>query len=217
MIKRIFDMGSSFTLLVLFAPFFLLIALLIKLDSPGPVFFIQERLGKDGKVFRMFKFRSMIANAAEVVQSESATAAPTKMSGSVEIPAELFCFEDDPRITKTGKFLRKTSLDEIPQLINVILGDMSLVGPRPPVTNELGPYSNLSDIMKIRFRVKPGITGLAQVSGRNDLDWDTKILYDNIYVEKYLKHGIIEDVVILAKTFLVVVSMKDITEKKMEI
>lgn len=215
MTKRIFDLVSSGLLLVLAAPLFLLIAVLIRLDSEGPVFFIQDRIGKDGRIFRMLKFRSMVANAPRPAAEAEAGGATLK-SGSIEIPAELFCFEDDPRITKVGRFLRRTSLDELPQLINVFWGNMSLVGPRPPVTNELGEYRNLSDTVKIRFRVKPGITGLAQVSGRNDLDWDEKIIYDNLYVERYLKYGIIEDLVILAKTLLVVLSMKDTVEKKTE-
>ena len=128
----------------------------------------------------------------------------------------LFSYSDDPRITRVGKYLRMTSLDEIPQIINVLLGNMSLVGPRPPVTYELGEYKDFTDTMKIRFRVKPGITGLAQVSGRNDLEWNQKIFFDNIYVEKFERYGIFEDILLLIKTLFVVLFMKNIIEKKPE-
>jgi len=192
--KRIIDLTAGIVLLILFSPFFLLIAIIIKFDSKGPVFFVQDRLGKDGVVFSMIKFRTMVVNAEQ--------------SGT-----GLFSYCDDPRITRVGKYLRMMSLDEIPQIINVIHGSMSLVGPRPPVTYELGDYSDFTEYMKVRFQVKPGMTGLAQVSGRNDLDWNKKIEYDNLYVEQYQRLGVIEDIVILFRTLIVVFSMSNIIEK----
>lgn len=197
MAKRLFDLVFGGLLFVFLAPLFLVISLLIKLDSKGPIFFIQGRLGQNGKVFKMIKFRTMVPNAERMGTG-------------------LFSYSDDPRITRVGKYLRMTSLDEIPQIINVLLGNMSLVGPRPPVTYELGEYKDFTDTMKIRFRVKPGITGLAQVSGRNDLEWNQKIFFDNIYVEKFERYGIFEDILLLIKTLFVVLFMKNIIEKKPE-
>ena len=177
-------MGSA-TILILGLPIFVLVALLVKTTSPGPIFFVQERLGINGSVFKLFKFRTMIENAEKMGTG-------------------LFSYEDDPRITRVGNFLRNSSLDELPQLINVFLGDMSLVGPRPAVTYELGEYSELPARAKIRFRVKPGITGLAQVSGRNDLNWDQKIKLDNRYIALRRKMGIFLDLKILFQTVWIV-------------
>lgn len=193
--KRIFDLVVGIGLLILFSPLLLLIAVLIKFDSKGPILFVQERLGQNGAVFRMFKFRTMVVNAEKMGTG-------------------LFSYSDDFRVTRIGKYLRITSLDEIPQILNIIEGSMSLVGPRPPVVYELGDYRDFTPHMKIRFRVKPGITGLAQVSGRNDLNWDQKIQYDNLYVERFQRRGIIEDIVILFRTLLVVFAMKNIIEKE---
>ena len=151
------------------------IALAIKLTSSGPFFFIQRRIGLHGKTFRMLKFRTMINNAEKVGSG-------------------LYSYCDDPRITPIGRLLRRSSLDELPQLINVISGSMSFVGPRPPVTYELGPWDEYTPEMRKRFLVKPGITGLAQVSGRNDLNWDEKIVLDNIYVDQFLKKGFFADI-----------------------
>ena len=194
MLKRFIDLVVGVILTVLFTPLFLLISFLIKLDSKGPVFFIQNRLGKSGVVFRMFKFRTMVMNA--------------ERSGT-----GLFSYSDDSRITRIGKYLRMTSLDEMPQILNVILGSMSLVGPRPPVTYELGDYNDFTEYMKVRFKVKPGMTGLAQVSGRNELSWNQKMEYDNLYVERFEHHGVIEDILILFRTLFVVFSMGNIIEK----
>ncbi len=194
MLKRFIDLVVGVILTVLFTPLFLLISFLIKLDSKGPVFFIQNRLGKSGVVFRMFKFRTMVMNAER-------------------IGTGLFSYSDDSRITRIGKYLRMTSLDEMPQILNVILGSMSLVGPRPPVTYELGDYNDFTEYMKVRFKVKPGMTGLAQVSGRNELSWNQKMEYDNLYVERFEHHGVIEDILILFRTLFVVFSMGNIIEK----
>jgi len=130
-------------------PLWVLIAVAIKLDSRGPIFFKQERRTRNGRIFTMLKFRSMMVNAEN-------------------IGTGLFSYDNDPRITRVGHFLRKTSLDELPQLLNVILGDISIVGPRPCVKYELGEYETLNKKYKKRFQVKGGITGLAQAKGRNE-------------------------------------------------
>jgi lipopolysaccharide/colanic/teichoic acid biosynthesis glycosyltransferase len=187
MSKRILDIIGSCVGLLLFSPLLISIAILVKATSPGPVFFIQDRIGLKGKHFRMFKFRSMLNNAEK------------QGTG-------LFSFDDDPRVTRIGHVLRRKSLDELPQLINVLLGQMSLVGPRPPVTYELGPWEDYTPAMRKRFDMKPGITGLAQVSGRNSLDWDEKVVFDNQYVDLYARYGVVVDLRILVQTIGVVLS-----------
>ena len=145
-IKRIFDIFASLIGLIILSPILALIAIAIKCDSKGPVFFLQERIGKVGKTFNIYKFRTMVINAESIGEG-------------------LICRDDcDPRITRMGKILRKTSLDELPQLINVLLGEMSIVGPRPPVTyHPYNGYKSYSENAKKRFLMRPGITGLAQV------------------------------------------------------
>lgn len=196
-VKRYFDILISASALIVLSPVFFLIALAIKLDSSGTIFFKQGRLGKDGKEFAMYKFRSMVTNA--------------ERSGT-----GLFNYQNDPRVTKVGRFLRDTSLDELPQLLNVLKGDMSLVGPRPAVTYELGDYATLNKRYKKRFCVLPGITGLAQVCGRNEIPWDEKVNYDNEYVDKSHTDGFETDVSILLKTITVVFKSKDIYENKQD-
>lgn len=179
-LKRIMDiLGSTIGLILLAIPF-LIIAIKIKRDSPGPVFFKQERLGKDGVPFYIIKFRTMVVNAEHI-----GTGLKVKD-------------DTDDRITKTGHFLRKTSLDELPQLINVWKGDMSLVGPRPPVTyHPYEGFENYPDEMKKRFDMRPGMTGLAQVEVRNSVSWDERIVYDVRYVEQF---SIVLDIQLLLKT-----------------
>ena len=155
-VKRTFDIVSSGILAVLLIPLWMVTAAAIKADSRGSVFFVQERRTKDGKVFGMLKFRSMVVNAEQ-------------MEGG------LFNYENDPRVTKVGRFLRNSSLDELPQLFNILKGDMSVVGPRPCVTYELGDFETLNKRYKKRFQVKSGLTGLAQVKGRNDISWDDNV------------------------------------------
>ena len=147
-------------------PVMIVIGIIIKIDSKGPVFFLQDRLGKNGKVFKIIKFRTMIVNAEHI-------------GDGLKVKSE-----QDNRITKVGRFLRKTSLDEIPQLINVIKGEMSLIGPRPPVTYHPHKYEDYSDDQKQRFFVKPGITGLAQIRVRNSATWDERIEIDKEYIKK---------------------------------
>jgi len=174
-------------------PFLIAIAILIRLDSPGPALFIQDRLGFKGAPFRMYKFRTM-------------------RDKSEKVGTGLNSFEDDPRVTRIGKYLRLFSLDELPQLGNVILGEMSIVGPRPPVSYELGRYEDFSPRQRLRFAVKPGITGLAQVSGRNMLDWNQKIEIDNHYVSLRHRYGVLIDIKILFQTVQVVLSARNVIE-----
>lgn len=196
-LKRFFDIILSFISLIILIPLFIVLSISVKVDSKGPIFFRQKRLTKDGKVFTMYKFRSMLVN-------------------SEKTGAGLFNYENDPRVTKMGRFLRDSSLDELPQLWNILKGDMSIVGPRPPVTYELGPYENLSVSYKNRFNVKAGITGLAQVSGRNELEWDEKVVYDNKYIDLFNKYGIFFDIKLIALTVVKVFSSRDIYERKDE-
>ena len=178
-------------------PLFVIIAVAIKLDSKGPVFFKQDRRTKDGRIFKMYKFRSMCVDAEK------------KGAG-------LFNFADDPRVTRVGRFLRNSSLDELPQLLNVLKGDLSLVGPRPCVTYELGDFETLNKKYKKRFRVVAGITGLAQIKGRNENSWDEKVTYDNEYIDLFEKQGLWLDIKILFGTVAKVFKRKDICEEKID-
>lgn len=193
MLKRILDVLGAGIAVVFLSPIIVGCALAIKFTSPGPIFFRQKRIGKNGEIFTMLKFRSMVDNAEK------------QGTG-------LYSYEGDPRITKVGDFLRKSSFDELPQLFNILGGSMSLVGPRPPVSYELGPWEDYTEVMRRRFDVKPGVTGLAQVSGRNELDWDTKIVFDNEYVAEYERHGIWVDIKILFRTVWVVFAGRDTVE-----
>lgn len=195
LMKRLFDLLVASLLLIGLLPLWLVIVIAIRIDSPGPILFRQQRLTKGGRPFTMLKFRTMI-------------------DGAEHMHTGLFSYEGDPRITRVGSILRKTSLDELPQLLNVLRGDMSIVGPRPPVIYELGDYDSLSEEYKKRFSVLPGITGLAQVSGRNELDWDEKVRFDNLYVELLQKRGVFEDLRIVALTVLRVLKMKGIVEPR---
>ena len=162
----------------------------IKLDSPGPMFFAQERIGKTGRKFKMYKFRSMYRDAEE---RKKALMAQNEMNGL------MFRMKDDPRITKVGKFIRKTSLDEFPQFFNVLKGDMSLVGTRPPTVGEFEEYSNYH---KRRLGMKPGITGMWQVSGRSDItDFEEVVRMDCSYIDNW---SLWLDIKILFKTVAVV-------------
>lgn len=185
-IKRTFDLFFGILGLVFFLPLFILIGIAIKFDSDGQIFFKQLRLGKGKRPYNIYKFRSMVANAEN-------------MKGGI------FNTENDSRVTKVGNFLRVTSLDEVPQFINIIKGDMSFVGPRPPVTYELGDLDKFTSEFNDRFRMKPGITGLAQVSGRNELSWNEKVVYDNQYIELFKKWGILIDIKLILLTLVKVI------------
>lgn len=181
---------AACTLLVL-APVLLLIALAVRLDSPGPVLFRQVRVGRDGAVFTMLKFRTMVADA-EALRAEL-------LERNQNADGLLFKIADDPRITRVGRLLRRLSLDELPQLFNVLSGRMSLVGPRPPLPSEVALYD---DSVRRRLLVKPGLTGLWQVSGRSDLTWDESVRLDLRYVENW---SFLLDLMILWKTAFAVV------------
>jgi exopolysaccharide biosynthesis polyprenyl glycosylphosphotransferase len=173
LIKRISDVTVSLAALLLISPLMILAAAAIKLESRGPVFFSQERTGKDGKIFNLYKFRSMVQGA----ESQFEKIVAQKGGNIIRFKAK-----DDPRITRIGKVIRKLSIDELPQLINVLIGDMSLVGPRPPVPIEVDRYSAWH---KKRLRVRPGITGLWQVSGRSELPFEDMIRLDIYYIENW--------------------------------
>jgi exopolysaccharide biosynthesis polyprenyl glycosylphosphotransferase len=171
--KRALDIVGAAIGLILLAPLFLLIAVLIKADSPGPVFFSQTRVGENGRVFRCWKLRSMFIDA-EARKAE--LMAKNEMDGGTT-----FKMKRDPRITRVGRFIRKASIDELPQLLNVLLGDMSLVGPRPPVPSEVAEYSPRA---RQRLAVKPGITCIWQVSGRSDIPFEQQVELDIEYISK---------------------------------
>jgi len=184
-VKIWLDTFFSILLLSILSPLFLLIALAIKLDSKGPVFFLQHRLGQQGKSFTFIKFRSMCQNAEKGGVYEK---------------------KGDKRVTRVGRLLRKTSLDELPQLINILRGEMSLIGPRPVLTYHPWPLNDYSTEQKKRFNVKPGITGWAQINGRKNLDWRKRIQYDIDYVAKL---SFAMDVDILFQTIYKVCTMQD--------
>ena len=194
-IKRAFDIVSSGILSLLLLPLWILAAVWIKADSKGPVFFRQKRRTKDGRVFDMLKFRSMVGDAEKM-------------------DAGLLNYENDPRVTRAGRFLRNTSIDELPQLFNILKGDMSVVGPRPCVTYELGDFDTLNKRYKKRFQMKAGLTGLAQVKGRNDIKWDEKVGYDNEYIDTFKQAGILIDLKILFWSVLKVFKKENIYENK---
>ncbi len=173
LLKETVDRTAALGAVLVLLPLLLVIAAAIRTTSSGPVFFPQERVGRDGQVFRMLKFRSMVVGA----DRRTDTLAATNDGNGV-----LFKMRDDPRVTRVGKFLRRYSLDELPQLFNILRGDMSLVGPRPPLQSEVANYGR---DMHRRFIVKPGLTGLWQVSGRSDLSWDDSVRIDIHYVENW--------------------------------
>ena len=171
-IKRLIDIICSFVGILVLSPLFIIIAIIIKFTSKGPVFFSQKRVGRNGKEFDMYKFRSMVVNAEELKE---------KLAAQNEMSGPMFKMKDDPRVTKVGKFIRKTSLDELPQLWNVLKGDMSLVGPRPSLPKEVAQFE---DWMYKRLEVKPGLTCYWQVSGRNNIDFEDWMKLDVKYVEE---------------------------------
>lgn len=170
--KRFFDIVVSILGIVFLIPLWIFIIIAIKLDSRGPVFFVQERNGYKGRTFRMVKFRSMVADAEQNLKL---------LEDKNEVSGQMFKIKGDPRVTRFGKFIRRTSIDEFPQLLNVLKGDMSIVGPRPPIPREVVKYEAWHNL---RLSVRPGLTGLWQVSGRNSLGFDDMVRLDLKYIRE---------------------------------
>lgn len=193
-IKRIIDIVGSIIIIILLSPLLLFLYILIKKDG-GKVIYGHIRVGKNGREFRCLKFRSMVVNSQEVLQQLLENDPDAKEEWNKD-----FKLKNDPRITKIGRFIRKTSLDELPQLFNVLKGDMSLVGPRPVINEELKRYG---DNVNYYLMVKPGMTGLWQVSGRNDVDYNERVYLDSYYVRHW---SLWLDIIILFKTIKVVLN-----------
>jgi exopolysaccharide biosynthesis polyprenyl glycosylphosphotransferase len=191
-IKRTLDLAGALALLVVTMPIILAVAIAIKLEDGGPIFFRQVRVGKDGRLFVIFKFRSMVQNA-EALKAQ--LLAQNEMRDGI-----LFKIRKDPRITRVGRLIRKLSLDELPQLFNVVRGDMSLVGPRPPVPSEVARYEPAH---RRRLSATPGITCLWQVSGRNEIDFQGQVRLDVQYIER---QSLGLDLAILLRTIPAVIS-----------
>lgn len=183
--KRVLDVMISLVGLIIFSPLFLIIAIAIKLESKGPAIFKQERLGLNGRIFKIYKFRSMCVGAEK--------------GGVYEI-------KGDARVTRVGRFIRKTSIDEFPQFINILKGDMSIIGPRPTLTYHPWTIDEYTKEQLKRFSVRPGVTGWAQINGRKDLQWYQRIKYDIEYVENLTFSF---DLKIFFKTIVKVLTMKD--------
>lgn len=200
-IKRVMDIVISLLGVIVTSPILIITAIAIKLESKGPIIFKQERLGVGGKIFKIYKFRSMCVGAEKGGVYES---------------------KNDSRVTRVGKFIRKTSIDELPQFFNILKGDMSLIGPRPTLTYHPWPYEQYTEIQKQRFNVRPGVTGWAQVNGRKEVPWDKRLEYDVEYVNNL---SFKMDMNIFMKTIYKVLMMKDnvnttetvaITDKKIK-
>jgi exopolysaccharide biosynthesis polyprenyl glycosylphosphotransferase len=192
--KRLLDIICSLLGLIILSPILLIVAILIKLESKGPVIFSQKRVGLNENEFKMYKFRSMVENAEELKE---------KLAKQNEMSGPMFKMKEDPRVTKVGKFIRKTSIDELPQLINVLKGDMSLVGPRPSLPKEVEKFESW---MLDRLSVKPGLTCYWQVSGRNNIDFQDWMKLDLQYVED---RSFLLDLKLIFKTFFVLFGDKN--------
>lgn len=186
--KRVIDVVCSLAGLLLLSPVLIIVSILIKLESDGPIIFSQDRIGYKGKGFKMYKFRSMVVNAEELKK---------KLAEQNEMSGPMFKMKNDPRVTKVGKFIRKTSIDELPQLINILKGEMSLVGPRPSLPKEVKEFEPW---MMERLEVKPGLTCYWQVSGRNDIDFEDWMKLDIKYIRE---RSFWLDIKLIFKTFFV--------------
>lgn len=184
-VKWMFDFLGALFIMIVLSPVYLVLAVLVKTTSKGPVFFLQERVGLNGDHFRMVKFRTMVANAEDLLD---------QLEGHNEGAGLLFKIRDDPRVTRVGKWMRRLSLDELPQFFNVLRGEMSIVGPRPPLPSEVAKYE---PHVHRRFLVRPGITGPWQISGRSDLSWDDGVRLDLYYVENW---SLIGDFILIWRT-----------------
>ncbi len=171
-VKRVFDFILACVGLVVLFPVFVITSVVIKFDSSGPIFFIQERVGHKGEIFKMYKFRSMVTNAEKILK---------EIENKNEVGGHMFKMKNDPRVTKVGRIIRKTSIDELPQILNVLIGDMSIVGPRPPLVKEVVKYDNWHNL---RLSVRPGLTGLWQVSGRNSIGFHEMVRLDLKYIRE---------------------------------
>ncbi|MCU9816205.1 sugar transferase [Paraclostridium sp. AKS73] len=189
-IKNVLDKVFGLILLILLAPILLIIAFAIKLDSRGPIIFKQKRLGKNGNIFEIYKFRTMYVNAPDIRNEDGST----------------FNSDNDPRVTRVGNVLRKTSLDELTQIFNILKGEMSFIGPRPDLPDH---YELYTDFDKRKLLVKPGVTGYAQCNGRNNIEWKNRIEMDIFYIENY---SILLDVRILIKTALSVLKSEGVNK-----
>lgn len=189
-VKRLFDIVASACGLILLSPLFLFLVIKIRSEDGGPAFYSQERIGKNEKPFKMWKFRSMVVDADKMLD---------KLEDQNEIDGAMFKIKDDPRVTRIGHVIRKYSLDELPQLWNVLIGDMSLVGPRPPLPSEVEEYT---DYDKQRLTVMPGCTGLWQVTRRSKADFDEMVWLDIVYINH---SGAWEDLKLMIKTVLVMI------------
>ena len=183
--KRCIDIVASLAGIICLSPIFLVVSILIKRESKGPIIFSQDRIGKNKTTFKMYKFRSMVQNAEELKE---------KLQAQNEMSGPMFKMKEDPRVTKIGKFIRRTSIDELPQLINVLKGDMSLVGPRPSLPKEVEQFE---DWMMERLNVKPGLTCYWQVSGRNNIDFEDWMKLDIKYVRE---RNTLTDIKLIFKT-----------------
>lgn len=203
-LKRLIDIVLSLIILAIFSPFWLITAIAIKLDSPGPTLFLRGRVGQNESEFQMYKFRSMIINAHDLLHSD-----PQFKELFEEYKKSSYKLKNDPRITKVGKFIRRHSIDEIPQFLNVLRGDMSVVGPRAYYPDELEnqqkEFPGTKEYVRKVLSVKPGITGLWQVSGRSEVNFDKRIMLDAQYVETI---SLWSDLLILFKTPLVMLTGK---------
>ncbi|QYH34961.1 sugar transferase [Salinibacterium sp. M195] len=188
-VKRGLDIAVSAVALVILSPLFLLLTLAVRLDSPGGAFFSQVRVGRNLETFRMFKFRSMVSDASTRL---------AELAEHNEGSGVLFKLRNDPRVTTVGRFIRKYSLDELPQIWNVLKGNMSLVGPRPPLPSEVSAYQGK---VNRRMYIKPGLTGMWQINGRSDLNWEDSMRLDLYYVENW---SVVGDLVIMWRTFKVI-------------
>ncbi len=196
-LKRAFDLTAGSLIMLLCVPLFTLIVLAIKFDSPGPVVFAHRRIGRNGKEFMCYKFRTMVVNAQEALDR--------MLNENKELRSEWerdFKLKDDPRVTRVGKFLRSTSLDELPQMLNVLKGDMSLAGPRPIIQKEIEKYA---ENIRYFYQVRPGMTGLWQVSGRSEIDYHCRVQLDTWYVRNW---SMWLDITLLLRTIAVVVTRK---------
>lgn len=184
-IKRLFDIIASLCGIIFLSPIFLITAVAIRLESKGNVIFTQDRMGFKGRLFKMYKFRSMVVNAEQLIK---------ELETKNEVRGNMFKIRNDPRVTRVGRIIRKNSIDELPQLFNVLKGDMGIVGPRPPIMREVVKYDAWHNL---RLSVKPGLTGLWQISGRNNVGFDEMVRLDLKYIRE---RGLKYDLKIILKT-----------------